>query len=184
MRFNKLRKGQAAIEFLMTYGWMLLVVLIVGALIFSFVDFGSLLPNKLELSNNLRGDPTGSLAYSNGNSDPTLANQVKVVFRYNGAKRSIISPIGALIETELGDTCAASTLTNLDTSEVVYFNVIGDNETAFLNGHDGLMSFNCTPISGGLLGGDSLVGTISINVKDPKSRLEIPSTGSLRLQVN
>ena len=46
VRINNNKKGQAAIEFLMTYGWMLLVVLIVGALIFSFVDFGSLLPNK------------------------------------------------------------------------------------------------------------------------------------------
>ena len=51
MVFNKNKGGQAAIEFLMTYGWMLLVVLIVGALIFSFVDFGSLLPNKIELNN-------------------------------------------------------------------------------------------------------------------------------------
>jgi len=53
------KKGQAAIEFLMTYGWMLLVVLIVGALIFSFVDFGSLLPNKIDLNNNLKADQTG-----------------------------------------------------------------------------------------------------------------------------
>jgi len=54
VNFWKQKKGQAVIEFLMTYGWMLLVVLIVGALIFSFVDFGSLLPNKLDLSNNTK----------------------------------------------------------------------------------------------------------------------------------
>ncbi len=170
------RKGQAAIEFLMTYGWMLLVVLIVGALIFSFVDFGSLLPNKLDLSNNLRGDPTGSLALSSDNS-------VKVVFRYNGAKRALIGPKGAFITTELGETCNATVLTNLDTKNSVD-GTAGNETTAFLNGQDGLMNFDCSTVQGGLLDGDSLVGTIVIPVQDPKTTLEIPSRGSIRLQIN
>lgn len=177
MIFRRNKKGQAAIEFLMTYGWMLLVVLIVGALIFSFVDFGALLPNKLELSNNLRGDPTGSVAYSSGSS--VDANQVKVVFRFNGAKRQVIDPFGANIITELGDQCNATNLTNLDTKGSV---IIGST-TPFLNGHDGLINFNCSSITGGLLAGDSLTGKISINVEDPKSGLKIPSSGSIRLQI-
>jgi len=37
MRFNQ-RKGQSAIEYLMTYGWMLLVVAIVGGAIFATVQ--------------------------------------------------------------------------------------------------------------------------------------------------
>ncbi len=90
VRINNNKKGQAAIEFLMTYGWMLLVVLIVGALIFSFVDFGSLLPNKVELSNNLRADPTGSVAYSKDAASTTAKNMVTVSFRYNGVKRVTI----------------------------------------------------------------------------------------------
>ena len=46
------RKAQAAMEFLMTYGWALLVVLIViGVLMYSgFVDTSNLLPEKCTLS--------------------------------------------------------------------------------------------------------------------------------------
>ena len=174
MVFNNRKKGQAAIEFLMTYGWMLLVVLIVGALIFSFVDFGSLLPNKLDLSNNLGGDPTGSLASSDN-------NLVQVVFRYTGAKRAVIGINKSFIKTELNEICNATGLKNLNTQQ----NVIDKySTTAFLNGHDGLMTFNCSSISGGLLQGDSLVGKISIPVKDPKTQLSIPSSGSIRLQIS
>lgn len=178
MVFRKNKRGQAAIEFLMTYGWMLLVVLIVGALIFSFVDFGSLLPNKLDLSNNLRGDPTGSVAYSHDTASPNT-DKVKVVFRYTGAKRAIISGDGNTIHTELGDTCTSSYLKNLDTGGEVN----GTGDIAFLNGHDGLMTFDCSGITGGLLNGDSVVGDILIKVKDPKTELAVPSTGSIRLQV-
>ncbi len=210
MMFKKNKTGQAAIEFLMTYGWMLLVVLIVGALIFSFVDFGSLLPNKLDLSNNLRGDPTGSIAYDSKAS--VLPNQVMVVFRYNGAKRAIISPKDAIIKSELGDTCYAVKLTNLNTGANVNVSDIDIGtktysfdttaiDTPFLNGHDGLMVFDCNSddsaisgvytvpageyhgVQGGLLSGDTVVGTISIPVSDPKTSLEIPSTGSIRLSV-
>jgi len=208
MVFKNRRQGQAAIEFLMTYGWMLLVVLIVGALIFSFVDFGSLLPNKLDLSNNLRGDPTGSLARaSNGD--------VKVVFRYNGAKRALIGPGSAMIKTELGETCYAVLLENLNTGGNVtvdtidttttpptYTYVGSSKEIAFLNGHDGIMTYDCKAdnsgivsiggtsyngvhgVADGLLVGDSLIGTVSIPVKDPKTKLEIPSSGSIRLQIS
>lgn len=176
----KNKKGQAAIEFLMTYGWMLLVVLIVGALIFSFVDFGALLPNKVELSNNLRADSTGSVAYS---SNGLEANQVKIVFGYNGAKRAMIGPEGAKIETELGDVCNATSLMNLDTDDAVD-GTPGNDTTAFLNGHDGLMNFDCDIIPSGLLAGDNLIGDITIYVTDPKSKLLIPSSGSIRLQIS
>jgi len=67
----------------MTYGWMLLVVLIVGALIFSFIDFGALLPNKLDLTGNIRADSSQLLATS-GND-----NTVNVVFTYCWCKSFI-----------------------------------------------------------------------------------------------
>lgn len=211
MVFKRNKSGQAAIEFLMTYGWMLLVVLIVGALIFSFVDFGSLLPAKLDLSNNLRGDPTGSIAYSATSTTSSDQNQVKVVFRYNGARKAVISPKDATIKTELGSTCYGIQLQNLDTKAnvnassidvgtLVYTFSTSSKDTPFLNGHDGLMTFDCNDnstggngvtytggshgVTGGLLAGDTISGTISIPVKDPKTSLAIPSTGSIRLSVS
>ena len=178
VRINNNKKGQAAIEFLMTYGWMLLVVLIVGALIFSFVDFGSLLPNKVELSNNLRADPTGSVAYSKDAAAPNT-NQVTVSFRYNGVKRVTIdgSTAGRIIREAGSGTCTSINITNSDTLES------SDNASSvtFLNGHTGYMKFDCT--STPLLNGDNLVGTIQIDVADTKTGLKIPSSGPIRLQI-
>ena len=114
--FSKYRKkGQAAIEFLMTYGWMLLVVLIVGALIFSFVDFGSLLPNKLELSNNLRGDSTKSIAYSEEYSEVSKRSEVRVVFTYIGSNQAQINYKEGEIIDSFGNKCLSYRIENLDT---------------------------------------------------------------------
>lgn len=179
VNYNNNKKGQAAIEFLMTYGWMLLVVLIVGALIFSFVDFGSLLPNKVELSNNFRADPTGSVAYA---KDSTVNNNtVTITFRYNGVKRiSVNGTQGMITKESPGGSCQLISIKNVDTTETATNNTIA----TFLNGHSGYAIFNCT--GGGsndLLAGDSLVGNMRINVVDTKTSLNIPTTGPIRLQI-
>lgn len=182
MVYRNKRKGQAAIEFLMTYGWMLLVVLIVGALIFSFVDFGSLLPNRLDLSNNLRGDPTGSIAYAGDFGTAADRNDVVLVFRYNGAKRVTINGSAGDLSNDLGESCPSDSVTNLDTGSTV----TGANPVPFLNGQDGLIRFDdclSNGFSSALLDGDTLIGDVSISVEDPKTGLAIPSTGSLRLQI-
>jgi hypothetical protein len=176
------RKGQAAIEFLMTYGWMLLVVLIVGALIFSFVDFGGLLPNKVELSNSLRGDQTGSVAYSK--DTPPNNNQVKILFKYTGAKRSLIPIDNAKIVTELGDQCNATEIKNLDTGDLVNTTTT-IRKISIINSQEALATFDCSVVNSntGLIKGDSLVGKITIYVENPKAQTEVPSSGSLRLQI-
>lgn len=178
VRINNNKKGQAAIEFLMTYGWMLLVVLIVGALIFSFVDFGSLLPNKIDLSNNLKADPTGSVAYASTASSVVDRNLVKIVIRFNGASRAVINSTGAKITLESGTgSCNSIRLKNLETND----DKSDGSDVAILNGHTAIMTFNCSSV--GLLNGDSLIGKIEIPVKNPKTGLNIPSTGSMRLQI-
>src|SRR6056297_3577797 len=90
MVFSKKKNAQAAIEFLMTYGWMLLIVLIVGALIFSFVDFGNLIPNQINLNNNVQADATRSIAYSQESAGNE--NNVSVVFQYNGPRKTTMPP--------------------------------------------------------------------------------------------
>lgn len=185
MVFSRKKRAQAAIEFLMTYGWMLLVVLIVGALIFSFVDFGSLLPNKLDLSNNIRGDPTASVAYSKDTSALNVANDVIISFRFNGAKRVAIADVDGLITTDLGQNCESYNVTNLDTGETIEASgSVGSFTTsgsvAFLNGDDGIMKFACQQA---MFEGDALDGNVKLLVADPKSNVKIPSTGPIRLQV-
>jgi len=205
MVFNNNKKGQAAIEFLMTYGWMLLVVLIVGALIFSFVDFGSLLPNKLDLSNSLKGSPSDSIAYSGDTANGEDANEVKIVFSYVGARQASIAANSGNIVTGLGNKCYSYNISNLDTKDTKGCSTGQTTCTAasisesvtFLNGQTGIISFICdsasNPTGTGItftgaesfkiLKNDVLEGTISIKVTNPKTSLEIPSTGPIRLAV-
>jgi len=80
------RKGQSAIEYLTTYGWMLLVVAIVGGAIFTTVQNQSSLQSTSGFSGNAVGIDTfavtgdGSLAMEinvKGN-DPLEVNSVKI----------------------------------------------------------------------------------------------------------
>lgn len=181
MIFNKNNKGQAAIEFLMTYGWMLLVVLIVGALIFSFVDFGSLLPNKIELSNNLRADPTSSIAYSQGAAAPDT-NTIKVVFDYNGASKVTIAgdTTWGYLDSEVESSdCDLSNIKNVDTN----INSSDTTEVSFINGQTGIATFDCDTPGINLVSGDTFSGAISINVKNAKTGLQIPSAGPIRMAI-
>ena len=179
---NNVKKGQAAIEFLMTYGWMLLVVLIVGALIFSFVDFGSLLPNKLDLSNNLRASATESFA-----SD--ITDIVTVVFSYTGSKSVRMNATKSLITSELGTKCESVSLRNADLGVGSTFAVGSgyQDPVTFLNGQVGVMEFNCSssaPINGpGLLEGDVLEGKITMFVENLKTGIQTPSSGPIRIAI-
>lgn len=198
MVFKKNNKGQAAIEFLMTYGWMLLVVLIVGALIFSFVDFGSLLPNKLDLSNDLRGSPSESLAYSNEyTGDINDRNEVRIIFTYTGAKQAQLNYTAGVIETNLGDSCYSYYVRNLDTnSEYGCDNAacvlpLAGSPVPFLNGQVGMMAFTCdnTPdlgnaAAGPLLKNDIFEGEVAIKVSNPKTGLDVVSSGPVRIGIN
>ena len=183
------KKGQAAIEFLMTYGWMLLVVLIVGALVFSFVDFGSLLPNKVDMSSSsIRGDPAASAAYSDTYSAASDTNKIYVGFSYTGANKVTIDISDITLITALKTDCNATELTNDITTAT--FSV--DGKVPFLTGHLGTITFDCSVTNGAangaagpLFSGDVFEGTISIGVKDTKraNARAIPSTGSVRLSI-
>jgi len=176
----KNKKGQAAIEFLMTYGWMLLVVLIVGALIFSFVDFGSLLPNRLDLNNNLRADATQMVA-SAGSS------RVSIVFSYVGSRASQINASLAKLKSDLNFECKETgtedvIVTNLDTNGEG--NSSGPIQNVkFINGQLGLIVFTC-PSNSNLINGDTLEGTITIPVENIRTGLQVTSRGRLRITID
>lgn len=188
------KRGQAAIEFLMTYGWMLLIVLIVGALIFSFVDFGSLLPNTVDLNNNFRAEPTQSQAESTN-------EHVLVTFQYNGNDRVEISATGASIidniEGAPGTDCEVVWVKNIDTdistagaSPGLGIAVGGTtaNPVVFLRSQIGLMEFDCDADGGvggpGLIEGDVLTGEILIEATSSRTGVPIKSEGNLRLGIS
>lgn len=166
------KKGQAAIEFLMTYGWMLLIVLIVGALIFSFVDFGSLLPNQVDLTNNLRGSPTESFATNAAGG----SEAVTVVFTYTGSSRVEINASGGTIDSETGFQCNSVNIRNARTEDEE--SVPGT--VTFLNGGIGVMKFDCDEE---LLSGDVLQGEIRIELTSTNTGVRRPSAGPIRLAI-
>jgi len=189
------KRGQAAIEFLMTYGWMLLIVLIVGALIFSFVDFGSLLPNTVDLNNNFRAEPTQSQA----NAD----DHVLVTFQYNGNDRVEIdgSASGASVITDIegsapGQNCSVVWVKNVDT-DISSVNTPSPGfgiaagaasgspspQVTFLRSQLGLIEFDCdgTP---DLLENDVLTGQIAIIAQSSRTGVPIRSEGNIRLGIS
>ena len=181
------KNAQAAIEFLMTYGWMLLIVLIVGALIFSFVDFGNLIPNQIQLSNDMQADATRSIAYSEDSSQ--YENTVSVIAQYNGARQAQIGPSNTsyIEDSVTGEQCPLRSVENLATNDVENVSVAGDNgnTTAFLNGQEALLEYDCSVTDNvRLIEGDVIEGSIRLDVEDPSTGRPVPSTGDLRLTIS
>jgi competence protein ComGC len=180
MVFNsKDKKGQAAIEFLMTYGWMLLVVLIVGALIFSFVDFGALLPNNLDLNNGFRQlSPDKITAYESSST-------VSFATTYISASLGQIPDLNSATLNVDGDVyaCRIMNVTNSDTGQSAGL----ATPVNFVNGQIGVFQFNCsyaTPTFPRLVAGDIIEGNIVIKYRDPKVQaLTLTSSGTLRVSI-
>lgn len=182
MAFKKTnRKAQAAIEFLMTYGWMLLVVLIVGALIFSFVDFGNLLPSTVDFSSSsIQGDPQASNAY--GEDFGAESHYVFLAFSYTGNNRAVINASMLNMTDAISETgCDVVLVQNDDT---------GANQATadvpFINGQRGTITFDCSAANGGtdLITGDVFEGEIILGYEDSQRQGRvIPNKGTLRLPV-
>lgn len=144
-----------------------LILLITGISIFNFNDTNSLLPNKIELSNNLIGDTTGSKYVLSENIFYLLA-------RYDGAKRANIILNNSELSILEGDSCDPIYIENLDTK-------ISGNKIEILNGHDILIKFNCHNFKNTNDGW--FEGMIQIEVQNQKSLLSIPSSGLVRIGV-
>jgi uncharacterized protein (UPF0333 family) len=191
-KFNK--KAQAAIEFLMTYGWMLLVVLIVGALVFSFVDFGSLLPNKVDISTqNIKGDSANSAAYGTTYAVTADQDKIFVAFSFTGGQKATVNTNEITMTTNLGKECNAINLSN---DRLTGAGSAGPAiDINFLSGHPGMIIFDCTEdnaggtganVMGALLSQDVIEGTVTIGVKDSTrgtGARAIPNTGAFRLSI-
>jgi hypothetical protein len=184
MAFNKTnKKAQAAIEFLMTYGWMLLVVLIVGALIFSFVDFGNLLPSTVDFaSSSIQGDPQATSAY--GEDFGADSHQVYLAFSYTGGNRAIINSTMINVTDSISNTqCSVVEIRNDDTQSN---SIATPAAVPFINGQKGTLQLDCSTIGGGtdLITGDSFEADINLGFEDSKRQGRvIPNKGTMRLPV-
>ncbi len=120
-----MKKGQAAMEFLMTYGWAILVVLIaIGALAyFGILNPGRFLPNSCTLFPGLAC--TEFKVTGSGYTPVAYANQVQVFMR-NGIGDSMIISAATLPNS----ACTAPTVTRPGGS-LPY--TLGDGTLGWLN---------------------------------------------------
>ena len=173
------KKSQAAIEFLMTYGWMLLVVLIVGALIFSFIDL-DLLPQTLELSTPLISDLGGSSVMVD--ESDTANNLIFIAFEYVGDPPIRIHHTDATLKYNLEDsTCESEGIYNT-VSKVGYDNTTESNKLGvqFRTGHSGFLAFrDCSDFN--LI--DNIEGNLIILYESVKAGTKLQSSGSVRLNI-
>ena len=184
MKFrNNNKRGQVAVEFLMTYGWMLLIVLIVGALVFSFVDFGGLLPNTLEFEKNFRADA----------SQMNIEDEsITLVLDYIGTSGRIsINATQVTFTDDLNNDCGGDIL-NTSGSMTGIRTFSQDNPTwsnatpptLQMSRGDGLVVIiECTSPTL-LVPGDSVVGTVVIPYTDIRNKVVHTSEGNLRASVN
>ena len=176
--FKQVKKGQAAIEFLMTYGWMLLVVLIVGALIFSFVDFGNLLPASIDISNpSIQPIVADSTVLTNAAG--TQAD-IFIAFRYQGANPMEINLSGHRITYNFGDS-ECNTVTRIVNNDLgtggTTLDTAGDT-LRFRQGHAGFLEFSSC---GDMSEVDVVEGSIELSFESIQTGVPVRAFGTLRL---
>lgn len=129
------KKGQAAMEFLMTYGWAILVVL---AAIAALAYFGVLDPSNLIPEKTTFAAPLASV----DNAEIDLAsNSFEIAFR-NNVGVSITLPLTGNVTPATTTTCAAPTVTG------TYNNapIVADT-TVIPNGEGFLLKWDCTDLA-------------------------------------
>jgi hypothetical protein len=124
-RFFGNRKGQSAIEYLMTYGWMLLVVAIVGGAIFATVQSNNQGCNTeipMALSAQQQGFGVSQFGASPGNTQVVLTN--------NGQDQVTVNSVTV---NAAGTTDSSSPGTSLGTGEETTVSLSGFSEAEGCN---------------------------------------------------
>ena len=150
------KRAQAAMEFLMTYGWAILVVLAaIGALAyFGVLSPGNLLPQKCEFAAGLDCTETPSASAGGQTIQFPLTNS-------NGYK---IHLIDAEVDTTTVDGLSDCTgLTGFSSTEVAN----GDNFIVTLNGCQDMTS------------GERFSATVTVTYRSNSTGMEHPAVGRL-----
>ena len=132
-----MKKGQAAMEFLMTYGWAIIVVLVaIGALAY----FGVLSPNKLLPERTTFSAP---LANIDNALISAADNSVEIAFKNNKGV-DITLPLTGTLTQGTGTTCV---LAIADTVTATYNGNPVLVDTPIPNGATFLVTWDCTDLS-------------------------------------
>jgi uncharacterized protein (UPF0333 family) len=166
----KNKKGQAAMEFLMTYGWAIVVVLAaIGALAY----FGVLSPQKLLPERTTFQAPLPNV--DNAVVDATT-NSVEIAFRNNKGVSITLPNIGntdSTLTAGSGVTCANAVLTGTYNSAAL------TNTTQIPNGANFLLSWNCDDLATVPAVGDKFKADISFAYTNVETGQSLSQTGSV-----
>jgi len=166
------KKGQAAMEFLMTYGWAIVVVLAaIGALAY----FGVLSPNKLLPDRTTFTAPLPNV----DNAVISLADgTIEIAFRNNKGVAIQIPRDGTFIS----DQCQGSPITNSDAGANL---LVTDTAGADIgpavdiqNGAGFLINWACTPVAGSVVG-SKFKAEISCDYVNSETGQTIKQTGTV-----
>jgi hypothetical protein len=145
------------------------------------VDYGSLLPNKVDLTGNVRASATESSASAS-------TNEVLITYTYTGNMMTTINLDKTSIVSSLDESvCNPVWVKNVDTGA----GTAGSGATSitaepvFINGQTGIMVFDCSGVNGGqgLIKDEYLEGQITISIKSSKTNVSTPNIGPIRLTV-
>lgn len=140
------RKGQSAIEYLMTYGWMLLVVAIVGGAIFATVQ-----GQCAKQSSGFTGTAVTVDSFA------ATANNLQVVFKNGGAQQVNITNVVLESDGNTVDSNSTAQLMNVgDTAKYVLSQV---SSADACNTYDLTVTYDSGEITGA-----TASGTLSANM--------------------
>jgi uncharacterized protein (UPF0333 family) len=164
------KKGQAAMEFLMTYGWAIVVVLAaIGALAY----FGVLSPQKLLPDRTSFAAPVPNVDNAVINLN---ANTVAIAFRNNKGIAIQIPSSGTFTVAATYCTVGSAALTGV-TSSTAPYSAIPFN-TSIQNGDGFVMTWSCTHAAGAAIG-SKFHADISFDYINTDTGQTIKQTGSV-----
>ena len=133
------RKGQAAMEFLMTYGWAILVVL---AAIAALAYFGVLSPSKMLPERTTFSAPLPSIDNAVINQDGTI----QIAFMNNvGVAIDLTGEGGVTPATGISCTSVATVTATLSNGTAVAVNADPTSADDIQNGEKFIVTWTCTP---------------------------------------
>ena len=155
------KKGQAAMEFLMTYGWALLIVLVaIGALAYlGVLNPTRFTPDQCTVSPgftclNYKGDASG-----NGRDGGVVTNQDVIFSLQNGLGQSLSGPGGGVVP--IGITLTPATTGGAATTCALS----STSPTSWADGATVDFDFSCIPPDASPAQGDKFKGTITLTYR-------------------
>ena len=166
------RKGQAAMEFLMTYGWAIIIVLAaIGALAY----FGVLSPQKLLPDRTTFQAPLANV----DNAVITMAPHAVAIAFKNNKGVSITLPLTARVTPGTGVTCTNVNLTGISGTGASAVTIVA-NTTQIANGGSFILTFTCSdgPTAGATIG-TKFKADFSFDYTNVETGQTIKQTGSV-----